>query len=35
MIILEIKQMGNSEITYQNKDIMSKILAENFKDKSL
>ena len=27
--------MGNSEITYQNKDVMSKILAENFKDKSL
>ncbi len=27
--------MGNSEIAYQNKDIMSKILAENFKDKSL
>ena len=27
--------MGKSEITYQNKDVMSKILAENFKDKSL
>ena len=27
--------MGDSEITYQNKDVMSKILAENFKDKSL
>ena len=29
--------MGNSknEITYHNKDVLSKILAENFKDKSL
>lgn len=29
------KWMEKREITYQNKDVMSKILAENFKDKSL
>lgn len=29
------KQMSNHGIAYQNKDILSKILAENFKDKSL
>ncbi len=26
---------NKSEITYHNKDVLSKILAENFKDKSL
>ena len=27
--------MNENEITYQNKDVLSKILAENFKEKSL
>ena len=29
------KNMNENEITYQNKDVLSKILAENFKEKSL
>lgn len=28
-------EKNKSEITYHNKDVLSKILAENFKDKSL
>lgn len=26
---------GKSNITYHNKDVLSKVMAENFKDKSL
>ncbi len=34
-MIKDTMKKNKSEITYHNKDVLSKILAENFKDKSL